>query len=79
MPLHRREHDYYLTRAMDAAVSRRSQHEIAVTLLDRAELEQKRGRRIEAAALLARARSAFEAMDMTWHAAKAQQLLLSAV
>jgi tetratricopeptide (TPR) repeat protein len=76
-----RHHDpqRYLERAMGSAVSRGSRHEIAATLLAEGRAALETGRRTDAAALLGRARSEFESMEMWWHAARSQQLLGSAV
>jgi class 3 adenylate cyclase/tetratricopeptide (TPR) repeat protein len=66
--------EYYLNAAMTSAQTRRSPHEEAVTLLHRAEVAAAAGSSAEAAALLARACSAFAAMDMRWHQLQAQRI-----
>lgn len=67
-----------LDRAMQSAERRTSPHEIASTLLEQARRHMACGRQAEAMVLLHRARAAFDAMGMSWHAARSQQLMVSA-
>ena len=67
----------YLALAMDAARTRDSRHEIAVTQLCGAEIAASRGDRSAAIALLDQAQAAFEAMQMAWHLGEAQRLRTS--
>jgi tetratricopeptide (TPR) repeat protein len=75
LPVAHRRHppEYYLDAAMRSAERRHSPHEQAVTLLHRAEVAAADGRAAEAAALSARACSAFSAMEMRWHLRQAQR------
>ena len=72
-----REPDDYLRRAMRAAERRASPHEIAVTLMAQAQAHIATGNSAGAAALLHRARSAFDGMGMAWHGARSEALLRS--
>jgi hypothetical protein len=60
---------------MASAQARQSPHEIASTLLAQAQAACAHGQRVEAAALLRRAHSTFESLQMAWHAARTQQLV----
>jgi class 3 adenylate cyclase/tetratricopeptide (TPR) repeat protein len=60
--------------AANVAQARTSPHEAAANDLCRAEIAHAQGRRGEAAAALARACAAFEAMQMHWHLAQAARL-----
>jgi hypothetical protein len=75
LPADYRRHspEYYLDAAMRSAQTRHSLHDEAVTLLHQGELAAARGSYVDAAALLARASSAFGAMDMRWHQLQAQR------
>lgn len=65
-----------LARAMRAAQARGSPHEEAVNQLCAAELALEGGRAQEARPLLERASAAFQNMQMAWHLARAEQLIL---
>lgn len=67
--------EHHIARAHQAALRRRSPREQAATQLAEARLLAHSGRRQEAAQLLARARAAFGAMKMAWHAAAADEQL----
>jgi class 3 adenylate cyclase/tetratricopeptide (TPR) repeat protein len=79
LPAAHRRHppEHYLDAAMRSAEGRRSPHEQAVTLLHRAEVAAADGKAAEAAALLARACSAFSAMEMRWHLRQTQRILIT--
>jgi tetratricopeptide (TPR) repeat protein len=59
--------EQYLALAMNNALARGSPHDVAVTQLCDAEIRLARGQRAQAATLLDRAGSAFDAMAMAWH------------
>ncbi len=64
----------YVAAALRAAQARGSRHEIAATQLCGAELAAARDERTQAGVLLDEAEGAFEAMQMAWHLARAQEL-----
>ncbi len=66
--------EHYLARALRAAATRQSAHEHAVTRLCEAQIRAARGERAPARGLVDQAMTAFEAMNMRWHLAQAQQL-----
>lgn len=70
----RKPAELYLDLAMNNALARGSPHEVAVTQLCDAEIRLARGQRAQAATLLDRAGSAFEAMAMAWHLEAAHRL-----
>lgn len=70
----RRSAQSYLAAAMAAARARGSRHDIAGTQLCGAEIAANDGRRGDALTLLDEAETAFAAMQMPWHLAKARAL-----
>ncbi len=71
-----RSPDFYLQKAMRAAISKRSPREEAVTLLHQARHAERSGRSLDAHRLLEQARTSFRAMGMLWHDGEAERCQL---